>query len=363
MIRQQKKEDRVFGVLLLCVVVAFSTGGWREVSAEEVSFKGDTVRVYVGFGPGSSNDTYLRQFAPYLQRHLPGNPTVIVENKEGGGGVLMGNYFYNTVKPDGKSAGFLAVAVMNMWLGHPNVKFDITKMPLLGVFGVNVVTVVHESSGIKTAKDLLSLKKTVYIGASSRTSPNYIGDVALLEIFGVPYKGLTGISDSGRAFQGMRSGELTLYSVASDRYLVLRDSLAKDGVYAICQRGILEPDGSVTNQKELGVPTLDEIIRQYKPEAVGTPIFKALIASQGVYAGAKPYFLPPGTPQKYVEAWSKSLAEANRNQEYVALVKKQTGEVMEWIGPEKGRRLLNTITANLDDKEIAATIKAISEKK
>jgi len=110
-----RKSGWFLGTAVLVIALTFGGAGLDEGRAEDISFKGENVRVYVGFGPGSSNDTYLRQFAPYLQRHLPGNPTVVVENKVGGGGVLMGNYFYNTAKPDGRSAAFYAVAIMNMW--------------------------------------------------------------------------------------------------------------------------------------------------------------------------------------------------------------------------------------------------------
>jgi len=358
-----RKSFWIIGTAVLGLALALAGPGLTESRAEDVSFKGETVKVYVGFGPGSSNDTYLRQFAPYLQKHLPGNPTVIVDNKAGGAGIVMGNYFYNTVKPDGREVGFYAVAVMNMWLGNPNVKFDITKMPLLGGFGVNVVTLVHESTGIKTAKDLLNAKKEIYMGASSRTSPNHIGDTAILKIFGIPHKGLTGIRNSGRAFQGMRAGELTMYSVASDIYLLHKDALNRDGIYAIYQRGILEADGSVTNQTSLGLPTVDEVVRTYKPEAANSPIFKALIASLGVYAGAKPFFLPQGTDQNYVDVWSKSLAAAREDTEYVTMFEKQSGELAKWFGPEDGRKLLTAISANFADEDVMASIREISAKK
>src|SRR5919112_1224080 len=53
-------------------------------NAEEAFFKGKTVKIVVGYGPGGGYDVYARMLAPYLGKTL--GATVIVENQPGAGG-------------------------------------------------------------------------------------------------------------------------------------------------------------------------------------------------------------------------------------------------------------------------------------
>src|SRR5262249_18603389 len=80
------------------VVISIAVGdGWATAAAAQDAadyYKGRTLRVVVGFGPGGGYDLYARLLAKYLPRHLPGNPTVVVENMEGIGSVRAANYVY-----------------------------------------------------------------------------------------------------------------------------------------------------------------------------------------------------------------------------------------------------------------------------
>jgi len=64
-------------------------------------YSGKTVRILVGSSAGGGFDTYARAIGRYLGRHIPGNPTVIVENVPGAGGVIAANQLYRVAKPDG----------------------------------------------------------------------------------------------------------------------------------------------------------------------------------------------------------------------------------------------------------------------
>jgi len=63
-------------------------------------YKDKTVTIVVGYSPGGSFDLYARVIARYIGKYLPGNPTRIVENMTGAGGIIAANHLYNRVKPD-----------------------------------------------------------------------------------------------------------------------------------------------------------------------------------------------------------------------------------------------------------------------
>jgi len=77
--------------------------GQSAVGAQE--YKDKTLTIIVGYSPGGSFDLYARVLARYIGRYLPGNPTRIVENMTGAGGIIAANHLYNRVKPDGLTIG------------------------------------------------------------------------------------------------------------------------------------------------------------------------------------------------------------------------------------------------------------------
>ena len=53
-------------------------------SAQEDFYRGKTIRLIVGLAPGGGFDTYSRVIARHIGKHIPGNPTMVVDNMPGG---------------------------------------------------------------------------------------------------------------------------------------------------------------------------------------------------------------------------------------------------------------------------------------
>jgi len=64
-------------------------------------YAGKTLRVIVGLEAGGTVDTFARTFAGYLRKHIPGNPTIIVQNMPGAGGKTATNHVFERAAPDG----------------------------------------------------------------------------------------------------------------------------------------------------------------------------------------------------------------------------------------------------------------------
>jgi len=71
------------------------------LAASDDAFKGKTVKIVVGLTAGGAFDAYARTLARYWGKHIPGNPTFVVDNMPGAGGLVAANYAYKVAKPDG----------------------------------------------------------------------------------------------------------------------------------------------------------------------------------------------------------------------------------------------------------------------
>lgn len=89
-------------------------------------YKGRTIQLVVGYGPGGGYDAYARLIAVHLGKYIPGDPKVIVQNRPGAGSLRAVNYLHETAPPDGTVVGTFSrdVALMGITGGDPNAQFD-----------------------------------------------------------------------------------------------------------------------------------------------------------------------------------------------------------------------------------------------
>ena len=73
--------------------------------AQTAFYEGKTIRIIVGYSPGGGYDSLARILSRHLGKHIPGYPTIIVENMTGAGSLLAANYIYRLAKPDGLTIG------------------------------------------------------------------------------------------------------------------------------------------------------------------------------------------------------------------------------------------------------------------
>src|SRR3989304_8855758 len=118
---------RVSLVALTLLAVAI-----RNVAADEF-YKGKTIRFIVGYAPGGGYDTYTRAVARHISRHIPGNPSTVVENMEGAGSLLAANYMFNKADADGLTVGnFNSGMVTQQALAAQGSRFDARKFGWVG---------------------------------------------------------------------------------------------------------------------------------------------------------------------------------------------------------------------------------------
>src|SRR4249920_333416 len=153
--------------------------------AQDSFYKGKTVRFIVGASAGGGYDTYSRTIARQMGKHIPGNPTLVVDNMPGAGFLISANYMYNVAKPDGLTIGhFIGGLFLQQLLGKPGVEFDGVKFGFIGVpTQDNYVLGVSKKTGITSMDQWLSSKTIVKLGGvgpGSATDDIPIDDTATI---------------------------------------------------------------------------------------------------------------------------------------------------------------------------------------
>src|SRR5258708_14741585 len=137
-------------------------------SAQSPTFAGKTVTVLVGYKPGGGYDATARMLARHLPNHLPGKPTVIVQNMPGGNSIIAANHMYNVARPDGLTVGTfnrnLPIAQLTKVQG---VKFDMLKFSWVGS-AANEATILAIRTDLpyKNFDELRKAKEPVAIGSA-----------------------------------------------------------------------------------------------------------------------------------------------------------------------------------------------------
>ena len=147
------KRSVVLGFLAVGIALSFTIHP-SPVGGQEFFYKGKTIRLIVGLAPGGGFDTYSRVIARHIGKHIPGNPTTVVENMPGAASLLAANYVYKVAKPDGLTIGnFIGGLSFQQILGLPGVEFDAPKFEFLGVPAQdNFMIGVAKSTGITSVE-------------------------------------------------------------------------------------------------------------------------------------------------------------------------------------------------------------------
>jgi tripartite-type tricarboxylate transporter receptor subunit TctC len=96
-------------------------------------YQGKTIAVIQGREPGGTGDLRVRALLPFLQKYIPGNPTIVSEYMPGGGGRKATNHIYRAARPDGLTIGNVGAGmVSNAILGEAGVQYDVDKSIYLG---------------------------------------------------------------------------------------------------------------------------------------------------------------------------------------------------------------------------------------
>jgi tripartite-type tricarboxylate transporter receptor subunit TctC len=174
--------------------------------AADAYFKDKQIRLIVGSAPGGGYDAYGRLLSQYMKQHIPGNPTIIVQNMPGAGSLVAANYIYNVAPKDGTAIGAVNAMLATDPLVYPDrVKFDPRQFRWLGsALRENHVGVVWHLTRIKTFDDVLKNELIVAgTGGATNFYPLFVD-----AMLGAKIKMIPGYQGTKQGMLAMERGEV-----------------------------------------------------------------------------------------------------------------------------------------------------------
>ena len=194
---------RIWALTAMMVMIAAS-------SRADDFYKGKTIRVIVGGSAGGGFDIYTRAMARHMGKHIPGGPTLVVENMTGAGTLIAAKYLYGSAKPDGLSFGmFNGALILSGALGNKSVDFDMRELEFLGVpVQDSTVCALRKESGVTNMDQWMASKSPIKLGGLS--PGNSTSDVAriLMAALNLPVQLVEGYKGTNEIRLAADAGEL-----------------------------------------------------------------------------------------------------------------------------------------------------------
>lgn len=171
-------------------------------------YKGKTLTIYVGVSPGGIYGTFAHVLSRHMSKHMPGNPTIVIQHLRGAGGTKAVNYVYNVAPQDGSVAMAPNAGITKrVVLGLVKAKYDPGKMQWLGGWGEGTNTLtLRTDAGVKTLKEAMS--KQAIVGAIGRSNNTFMLPSLLNNALGTKFKIITGYRGGSPIRKAIESGEL-----------------------------------------------------------------------------------------------------------------------------------------------------------
>lgn len=323
------------------LVVAFASPALSQANF----YEGKTIRIVCALGTGGGYDSYARLASRHLGKHIPGNPTIVVQNMPGAGGIVAANHIYNVAPKDGTSIGALhANIALAQVTDTANLEYDVRKIIWVGrqVSGGLDIHHTWHTTGVKSFDDLL--KREVVFGGGGPTSSSIVEANAINKLMGGKLKILGGYKGTAETTLALERGEIDM---ASKNWELIRvqhtDWLKEKKINLIVQF-------SVQRHPELpDLPTILEVSKDEKTKQVWRLVLSPV---QIGYALS----MAPGVPADRVATIRKAFDAMLNDAEFKADAEKAKLD----LEPASGEQLEQSVQAMFKaDAAAVSEVKAL----
>ncbi len=274
-------------------------------------FKGRKVSIYVSTGPGGGYDAYGRMLARHLGRHLPGNPTVVVENMPGAGGRNVMNFLYNVAPKDGTAIATVQhTTVYDDLFGEAGVRYDARKFTWLGsMASFTSVGIAWHTSGVRTIEDAKT--KQIVMGSSGAGATSFQWTNLMNHLIGTKFKILVGYKGAADIYVALERGELD--GVAGTDWTSIRNGFQRwldNKQINIFVQFATTPHPDLPN-----VPLIGDLVSSPEDKTVLRFVFLGL-------GFARPFLAPPDLPAPVAAALRRGFDAVAKDPALLAEAKK-----------------------------------------
>jgi len=313
--------------LIQAGLLAFGTSLFAAQSgSEKPSLKGKTLRILVYTSPGGGYDTYARLLARHLPKHIPGEPTAIVQNMTGGGGLIAANYLYHRGPRDGTMimATPWTLPVLQL-IGMRGVRFDMKKMRALGSADFETNLIFTRKDRFASFEEVLKSNKPPKLAATGPASNSPItGGVVEALVGRKLFQIVRGYGSGREQLLAIKRGEVdgSGFTFAAMK-LYLGDMWKAGDLAVLVQAGI-------RGKREPGlpdVPLISELAKTPRAKKIAKLMYPVVTFGRG-------FWLPPEVPEERVEFLRGVFWKVMHDPEFLAEAKKLGRNIRPMRGKE-----------------------------
>lgn len=298
--------------LLVVTTVGFSLA--TSVAHGEEFYKDKTVRIVVGFSAGGGFDIYARAISRHFGKHIPGNPSVIVENMTGAGSLIAANYVYNKAKPDGLTIGnWVGTLVLQQVMGgQKGIEFDARKFEWIGLpAGDSSSCALTKARGITSIDQWLAAKEPVKIGGLAPGSVTSDIPRILKAALNLPIQLVEGYKGTADIRLAANAGEIDGGCWGWETIKVMwRKEIEARAVRVVLQ---------VLRKKHRELPDVPNALDLARSDEARQLIKVGIVDPATI---VRSYTLPPGTPKERVTILRDAFVATMKDPAFLAEAKK-----------------------------------------
>jgi tripartite-type tricarboxylate transporter receptor subunit TctC len=326
------------------IALAISTIAPCAAQTPEQFYKGKQIELAIGYPPAGSNDIYARLLARHLGKHIPGNPTVVPQNRPGAGSFLTLGYVYNVAPKDGTVIGIGApTAPLDEKLGTQGVRFKSAEFNWIGRIDslINMVFLWH-TSPVKTIED--AFKTEAKLSGTGVGSTVSIYPTVMNNVLGTKFKLIMGYKGSNDAQLAVERGEVEGHSTSWTAVKVAHPEWRPEKKINVVVQFAVKRHPEMAD-----VPTVVELARNDEQRQ----ILRAVVNAAEIGTA---FFTTPGAPPDRVEALRRAFDATMKDPEFLA----EADRTKLTVGPLAGEDLqklvaeVSGLTPELTEKVKAA---------
>jgi tripartite-type tricarboxylate transporter receptor subunit TctC len=310
---------------MACATLGYSLAAPAQEAQADDFYKGKRVTIIVGSGAGGGYDTYARLVGRHLGKHIPGEPTFIVQNMPGAASINAVNHMVKVAPQDGTVIGAIQRdAAMVQILGKPGPQFKAAELHWIG----NLVTEpgvcgVASRTGIKSFEEVF--KRQVLMGSSG---PNALEHYPALfnNILGAKFKVVRGYKASTEVGLALERGEVEGVCQSAASFMQHHAHNIEKGTVKILVQVALKP---IPELQKRGVPLFKDFITKERLQGGMTDedaisFFNLQLATTML---GRPYVMAPAVANDRVELVRKGFADMANSAPFQADAKAQKRDI------------------------------------
>jgi tripartite-type tricarboxylate transporter receptor subunit TctC len=302
--------------------------------AQEKFFEGKTIRIIVGFSAGGGFDAHSRAIGRHMSKHIPGSPSIQVENMAGAGSMIAANYIYNQAKPDGLTIGnWIGGLILQQALGAKGVAFDAAKFEWVGApVRINNICAFTRKSGITSLDKWLESKTLVKIGSEAAGSTTADIPRLLMKYTTLPIQLIEGYKGVADVRLAAEAGEVAGFCSSWEGTKTSWRNVLESNEGLVVLQAVPKPHPDL--------PKVPLAIDQIQSKE-GRDLFNLVVHDIGGTIN-RLYSLPPGTPKDRVKTLQKAFQDTLKDPEFLADAKKARLDIDPLTGEEIEKAVAQT---------------------